>query len=66
MHPRGNGPFKILEYINDNAYKVDLLGEYNVSAPFNVSDLSTFDIGSDLRTNPFKEMGNCDPECSEH
>jgi hypothetical protein len=41
--------------INDNAYKVDLLGEYNVSITFNVVDLSSFDIGDDLRSNPFEE-----------
>ena len=38
-----SGPFQILEKINDNAYKVDLPGEYKVSATFNVSDLSPFD-----------------------
>ena len=45
LHPRGDGPFQILEKINDNAYKVDLPGEYKVSATFNVSDLSPFDVG---------------------
>uniref|UniRef100_A0A2N9G9Y3 Reverse transcriptase n=1 Tax=Fagus sylvatica TaxID=28930 RepID=A0A2N9G9Y3_FAGSY len=44
LHPRGDGPFQILEKINDNAYKVDLPGEYKVSATFNVSDLSPFDV----------------------
>jgi len=43
--PRGDGPFQILERINDNAYKLDLPGEYNVSASFNVADLSPFDVG---------------------
>ena len=38
--PRGDGPFQVLERINDNAYKLDLPGEYNGSATFNVSDLS--------------------------
>ena len=33
-------------------------GEYNVSATFNVTDLSLFYIGDDLRTNPFQEKGN--------
>ena len=33
-------------------------GEYNVSATFNVTDLSPFDVGDDLRTNPFQEEGN--------
>ena len=58
LNPRGDGPFQILEKINDNAYKVDLLGEYNVSATFNVVDLSLFDVGEDLRLNPFEERGN--------
>ena len=40
LHPRGDGPFQVLEKINDNAYKVDIPGEYQVSATFNVSDLS--------------------------
>ncbi|GKV43145.1 hypothetical protein SLEP1_g50478 [Rubroshorea leprosula] len=44
--------------INDNAYKLELPGEYNVSATFNVSDLSPFDVSDDLRTNPFEERGN--------
>ena len=47
-----------MEWINDNAYKLDLPGEYNVSAPINVSDLSPFDVGDDLRTNPLQEKGN--------
>ena len=55
---RGDGPFQVFERINDNAYKLDLPGEYNVSATSNVSDLSPFDIGDDLRTNPFQEEGN--------
>ena len=58
LHPRGDGPFQILEKINGNAYKVDLLGEYNVSAIFNVSNLSFFDVGEDSRLNPFEEKGN--------
>ena len=56
--PRGDGPFQVLERINDNAYKLDLPGEYNVSARFNVSDLSPFDVDDDLRTNPLQEGGN--------
>ena len=56
--PRGDGPFQVLERINDNAYKLYLPGEYNVSATFNVSDLSPFDVGDDLRTNPLQEEGN--------
>ena len=56
--PRGDGPFQVLEHINNNAYKLDFPGEYTVSATFNVTDLSPFDEGDDLRTNPFQEEGN--------
>jgi hypothetical protein len=45
-------------YINDNAYKLDIPGEYNVSATFNVTDLSPFDVGDYLRANPFHEERN--------
>ena len=58
LHPRGDGPFQVLERINDNAYKLDLPGEYNISATFNVFDLFPFDIGDDSRMNPFEERGN--------
>ena len=58
LMPRGDGPYQIIEMINENAYKVDLLGEYDVSATFNVSDLSSFDIGDDSRLNPFEERGD--------
>ena len=58
LHPRGDGPFQVLEIINDNAYKLDLPGEYNISATFNVSDLSLFDVGDDSRINHFKEREN--------
>ena len=53
---RGDGPFQVLERINDN--KLDFPGEYNVSATFNVIDLSSFDVGNDLRTSPFQEKEN--------
>lgn len=58
LQPSEDQPFKILKRINDNAYKQDLPNNYgNVSATFNVADLSLFDI-SDSRTNPFEEEGN--------
>ena len=37
---------------------MDLPGEFNVSTTFNVADLSPFDVGDDLRTNPFENRGN--------
>ncbi|GKV47177.1 hypothetical protein SLEP1_g54096 [Rubroshorea leprosula] len=68
LQPRGDGLFQVITRINDNAYKLELPTEYNVSATFNVSDLSPFDVGDDLRTNPFEERGNDgnqdDPTCT--
>ncbi|KAL0340136.1 UNVERIFIED_CONTAM: hypothetical protein Sradi_4530400 [Sesamum radiatum] len=52
LMPRGDGPFQVLERINDIPYKLELPGEYGVSATFNVSDLSPFYDGDneELRT----------------
>lgn len=50
--------FQVLDMINDSAYKIDLPSEYNVSASFKISYLSHFDVGEDLRKNPFLEGGN--------
>ncbi|XP_010266741.1 PREDICTED: uncharacterized protein LOC104604176 [Nelumbo nucifera] len=57
LQPRGDGHFQVLEKINDNAYKLDLPSNYgNVSATFNIADLSLFDVG-DSMMNPFEEGG---------
>ncbi|GKB89030.1 RNA-directed DNA polymerase, partial [Tanacetum coccineum] len=40
LKPRGDDPFRVLKKINDNAYKIELPGHYNVSATFSVADLS--------------------------
>ena len=40
--PRAEIPFKVLERVNDNAHGIDLLGDYQVSATLNVSDLSLY------------------------
>ncbi|XP_027155385.1 uncharacterized protein LOC113755618 [Coffea eugenioides] len=60
LMPHGDGPFQILAKVNDNAYQLDLPGEYGVSSTFNVADLLPFDVGDDfdLRTNPSQEEGN--------
>jgi hypothetical protein len=43
---------QVVERINDNAYKLDLPGESGVGTSFNVTDLSPFDVGDDLKANP--------------
>ena len=60
LQPRGDGPFQVMERINDNAYKLDLKGESNVNATFNVADLVPFDfdVGFDSRMNLLEEGGN--------
>ena len=57
--PRGDGPFQVMEKINDNAYKLYLPGEYGAHATFNVVDLSPFyaDDEIDLGTNRLQEKG---------
>nr|GEU83851.1 hypothetical protein [Tanacetum cinerariifolium] len=44
---RGDGPFRVLKKINDNTYKIEFSGHYNVSATFNVADLSPYKGDSD-------------------
>jgi len=61
LQPRGDGPFKFLERINDNAYKIDLPSQYGVSSTFNVADLSSCDVGvldAHLRMDSFLEGGD--------
>lgn len=61
LQPRGDGPFQVLERINDNAYKLELPGEYDISATFNVADLAPFDVGNgdfNSWTNSFQEGGD--------
>ncbi|RDX93870.1 hypothetical protein CR513_23806, partial [Mucuna pruriens] len=61
LKPRGDGPFQVLERINDNTYKLDLPTTYDhISSTFNVANLSLFDVGEEfnLMKNPFEEGGN--------
>ena len=59
LSPRGDGPFKVLKKVGDNAYVLELPDEYGVSPVFNVSDLTLYEVGDDLnddsRMNPFQE-----------
>ena len=43
LKPRGDGPFKVLKRINNNAYIIDIpTSKYMVSNTFNVSDLKPY------------------------
>ncbi|GKD03436.1 putative reverse transcriptase domain-containing protein, partial [Tanacetum coccineum] len=59
LKPRGDGPFRVLKKINDKAYKIELPGHYNVSATFNIADLSSYKGDSydepDSRSSLFQE-----------
>jgi hypothetical protein len=57
LMPRGDGPFRVLARINDNAYKIDLSNDYGVSTTFNVADLTPYfgDDELESRTTPFQE-----------
>jgi hypothetical protein len=46
LMPRADGPFKVLERINDNAYKLDLPVNFGVSPTFNIADLKPY-LGED-------------------
>ncbi|GKC06371.1 RNA-directed DNA polymerase [Tanacetum coccineum] len=47
LKSREDGHFRVLKNINDNMYKIELTGHYNVSATFNVADLSKYKGDSD-------------------
>nr|GEX64670.1 putative reverse transcriptase domain-containing protein [Tanacetum cinerariifolium] len=48
LQPRADGPFRVLQRINDNAYTIDFPDHYGVSATFNVADLSPYTEGDEL------------------
>jgi len=57
--PRSDGPFKVLERVNVNAYKLELPGDMGASSTFNVGDLIPYledeEEGDDLRANHIQE-----------
>ncbi|GKC52365.1 RNA-directed DNA polymerase [Tanacetum coccineum] len=59
LKPRGDGAFCVLKKINDNTYKIELPGHYNVSTTFNVADLLPYkgdsDDELDSRSSLFQE-----------
>jgi hypothetical protein len=58
LMPRADGPFKILEKVNDNAYKLVLPPNFGVNSTFNIADLTPYMGEEDeleLRTTPLQE-----------
>jgi len=55
LHKREDGSFWVLELVNDNTYKLELLGDYNVNIVFTVYNLFYFEVGDDSRLNPCEE-----------
>jgi hypothetical protein len=58
LMPHATGPFKVLEKINDNLYKLELPPEFGVSPSFNISDLKPY-LGEEdeieLRMTPIQK-----------
>ena len=55
LKPQANGPIWVLQQIGENAYKIELLGDYGVLATFNIANLSSYEEEEiDLRTSPFQ------------
>ena len=42
LMPRADGPFRVLQRINENAYKLDLPADFGVSPTFNIADLKPY------------------------
>ena len=60
---RVNGPFKIIDKIGENAYKLQLPDEYEISPMFNVKDLRAYH-NEYLRTSLFSQLWGIDAGAS--
>ena len=62
LFPRVAGPFKILQKIEENDYKLDLPADYGISNTFNIGDLAKYQGENieqqELRTILSKEGGD--------
>ena len=55
LKPRVDDPFKIIVKIGENAYKLQLPDEYEISPMFKVKDLRAYH-GEDLRASLFSQL----------
>ena len=60
---RVDGPFKIIKKIEENAYKLQLPDEYEISPMFNVKDLRAYH-DEDLRASLFFQLWGIDARAS--
>ena len=61
LMPKAEGPYKVVGRVNDNAYKLELPGDYGVHATFNVGDLTPYlddEVLIELRSIPFQGGGD--------
>ena len=63
LKPRVDDPFKIIEKIGENAYKLQLPDEYEISPMFNVKDLRAYH-DEDLRASLFSQPWGIDAGAS--
>ena len=62
---KGDGPYRIVQKVRENAYKIELLGGMNI-VTFNVGGVTPYikeedEENEDFRVNPL-EGGEVDPE----
>ena len=55
MRQSVDGPFKVVEKIRENAYKLELSDDYEVSPTFNVKNLRPYH-GEDLKISFFYQL----------
>ena len=65
LHPRADGPFKVLARYNNNAYKIDIpRDKYSVSDIFNVKDPSPYHGDEDF--DPRSDLSQGRGDDAEH
>ena len=60
---RIDGHSKIIKKTGENAYKLELLDDYNILPSFNVKDLRSY-YGKDFRTSLFSQLWGIDAGAS--
>jgi len=56
---KGDGPYKVVQKVGENTYKIELPGDMQISPTFNVRDLTPYieddeEHNEDLRANPLQ------------